>query len=399
VFLHKRNLIKEEEESNFQFSIFSIETQEHTKTNTHTHTHTTMGACGSSKQVTPGDETKSTDQSLWKPDKLTFEMIKEAFPDFSKDLKSIRMVSMSQKLEWGGGSQDGAGGGFVDELENAGSETGAMLRKMECTWKNGVPTDRNHPKYVIVKMTDVTEVPQMELLKSKPWLKRWIVKKLLAGPGLFLWDAIPRVILAESRVNTAALQIKEVRKLLPKLHFTRVQIGGTFPTMDEWVKKGIGAVAQTWTLQATEEIKPPMMSAFGATGCWKGNGVTFVVAKMILRALAKLHAINWDPENCRQNDLVKWIHEKNPKADTTTFFYPMKFGLWPRGQELPDVDAPFSFGGDIKFSKLDVERFAQQLGLGIGNMATDHIGMFDAVSMLSRCWSPTTHPPTHTQVH
>ena len=163
-----------------------------------------MGACGSTKQITPGDVTKSADQSLWKPNKLTFEMIKKAFPEFAKDLKSIRMVSMSQTLEWPGGqgqSQDGQEK-FVDELENGGSETGAMLRKMECTWNENVSSyDNKHPKYVIVKMTDVTEVPQMALLQSKPWLKRWIVKKLLAGPGQFLWDAIPRVILAESRWN------------------------------------------------------------------------------------------------------------------------------------------------------------------------------------------------------
>ena len=114
--------------------------------------------------------------------------------------------------------------------------------------------------------------------------------------------------------------------------------------MDEWVKKGINAVAQTWTLQATEEIKPPMISAFGATGCWRANGVSFVIAKMILRALAKLHSVNWDVQTCRENSLVKWIHEKNPRADTTSFFYPMKFGLMPRGKELPDVEAPFSFG-------------------------------------------------------
>ena len=50
-----------------------------------------MGACGSSKQIMPGDVTKSADQSLWKPDKLTFEMVKKAFPEFAKDLKSIRM--------------------------------------------------------------------------------------------------------------------------------------------------------------------------------------------------------------------------------------------------------------------------------------------------------------------
>ena len=94
-----------------------------------------MGACGSSKQITPGDVTKSADQSLWKPDKLTYEMIKKAFPEFAKDLKSIRMVSMSQTLEWPGGDEQGQEGEekFVDELENGGSETGAMLRKMQCT--------------------------------------------------------------------------------------------------------------------------------------------------------------------------------------------------------------------------------------------------------------------------
>ena len=305
-----------------------------------------MGACGSSKQITPGDVTKSADQSLWKPDKLTYEMIKKAFPEFAKDLKSIRMVSMSQTLEWPGGDEQGQEGEekFVDELENGGSETGAMLRKMECTWNENVKEDKNHPKYVIVKMTDVTEVPQMELLKSEPWLKRWIVKKLLAGPGQFLWDVIPRIIIAESNVNTEAQKIKKLQHLLPKLYFKKVQVGGTFPTMDKWVSKGINAVAQTWTLQATEEIKPPMISAFGATGCWKGNGVSFVIAKMILRALARLHAVSWGMLECRQNPLVKWIYEKNPKADTTSFFYPMKFGLWPRGKELPDVSAPFSFG-------------------------------------------------------
>ena len=75
---------------------------------------------------------------------------------------------------------------------------------------------------------------------------------------------------------------------------------------------------------------------------WKP--VSFVIAKMILRALARLHAVNWDMFGCRKSPLVKWIYEKNPKADTTSFFYPMKFGLWPRGKELPDVSAPFSFG-------------------------------------------------------
>lgn len=52
----------------------------------------------------------------------------------------------------------------------------------------------------------------------------------------------------------------------------------------------------------------------------------------------------------------------------------MKFGLWPDGKELPDTEAPFSFGGDRAFASVDAEKLSQVLGLGLGDMCMEELG-------------------------
>eukprot|EP00940_MAST-03C_sp_MAST-3C-sp2_P002763 g2763.t1 len=325
-----------------------------------------MGACGSTQKVAAAEMVQKTgDQSYWRPDHLTLEKIKSEFPAFAKaGLEGISVESMSQQLEWGDKS-------FVDTLENAGSETGARLKRVACTW-SAAGDKHDRPDKIIVKMTDVTEVPQMELLRTKSRLKRWAIRKLLNGD--FLWHVIPRMILAECEVNKAALRVRGMEHLLPKLYFSKVEVA-RFPTQNDWVKRGIKSVSNMWTLQATNMILPPWRSANGVTGMYQNNGVEERISLIILNALAEFHAVNWNPGRCRDSGFVQWIWKRNPAASTLTFFYPMKFGLWPDGKELPDTEAPFKFGGDRAFCKLDAEKLCYALQLGIGTLCLERINI------------------------
>ena len=78
--------------------------------------------------------------------------------EFSKGLLAVQIITMTQSLTWS--SPSGTSEHF-DELENAGSETGAQLRKMACQWDDDGDVGAQRPAIVILKMTDVTEVPQM----------------------------------------------------------------------------------------------------------------------------------------------------------------------------------------------------------------------------------------------
>jgi hypothetical protein len=260
----------------------------------------------------------------WHPDKLNAKLLRQEEPEFAGDLNEMRMQSLSAKISFRVKDT------YVEEkLDNGGSETGAQIRRAVFRWKDPYFCEKpnqeqdEHPVSAIVKLTDVTEVPQMELLALKSWMMRHVVKYLMGGKGGdWIWDLIPRFILAERAVRVAAVKIARLDTLLTPLYFSRVRVGD-FPSVDEWAKKGLGGIPSTWTLQAMAEIKKPYVSASGPTGTcikslslslslsfslslvslnsrisippgmFKENDVSENVAKVILSGLARLHAACW----------------------------------------------------------------------------------------------------------
>lgn len=266
----------------------------------------------------------------WHPDKLTAKLLRKEEPKFASELEAMRMQSLSAKISFR------VKDSYVEEkLDNGGSETGAQIRRAVFRWQDSYSPnqedsfEREKPKTCIVKLTDVTEVPQMELLGLKSYIMRKVVKYMMDGKGgEWIWDLIPRFILAERAVRVAAVTISRLDTLLTPLYFSRVRVGD-FPSVEEWVSKGLGGIPSTWTLQAMAEIKKPYVSATGPTGMFRENGISENVAKAILGGLARLHGACWGMgRNC---PLVSWIVERKSTASTLTLYYPMKFGLFPAG--------------------------------------------------------------------
>jgi hypothetical protein len=75
----------------------------------------------------------------------------------------------------------------------------------------------------------------------------------------------------------------------------------------------------------------------------------------------------------RECPLVKWITDRKPTASTLTLYYPMKFGLFPLGNELPDLTAPFANPSDSHFCKIDVGKFVSKLELGMKEVLTPYL--------------------------
>ena len=91
------------------------------------------------------------------PDKLTTKLLRTEFPDVFGDLSRLKIESLSNKVSF----KQECGTVITEDLENGGSETGAQLRRAKFKWNQiGDVVDR--PATAIVKLTDVTEVPQMK---------------------------------------------------------------------------------------------------------------------------------------------------------------------------------------------------------------------------------------------
>eukprot|EP00939_MAST-03C_sp_MAST-3C-sp1_P000592 g592.t1 len=301
----------------------------------------------------------------WHPDNLTARLLREEFPEFAGALRGLQMGSLNSKISF----KHDSGKVITENLENGGSETGAQIRKAKLKWMG--QRKKNQPGTAIVKLTDVTEVPQMKLLMTRSWLKRQIVKLLLNGEGgKYLWDLIPRFILAECSVRRAMEKIPRLEVLLTPLYFSRVRVS-QFPTQSTWAMKGISSIPSSWTVQGMAEIKPPLVSASGPTGHSPTSGVTEVIAGAILEGLARFHGACWGMG--RSSPLTKWILDIDPSASTLTLYYPTKFGLCPYHNELPDTNAPMAPGGDGRFTKLNIAKFVSKLGLGLKEICEPYV--------------------------
>lgn len=311
---------------------------------------------GSSASIMPASAT------TWHPDRLTAKQLRRHYPEFAGELEEMKMQSLTAKISFKISDKE-----IVEEnLENGGSETGAQIRRALFQWRRlgeELRSEERRPESAIVKLTDVTEVPQMELLMLKSWVMRHIVKMMMGGKGgKWLWDLIPRFILAERAVRLAAQEMPRLNVLLTPLYFSRVRLGD-FPTLSRWAKEGIRSIPGTWTLQAMSEVKKPLISASGPTGMFKDNDVSENVAKALLKGLARFHGAAWG--HGRDSPLVSWITDRNPNASTLTLYYPNKFGLFPDGHELPDLGAPMSKRGDWRFCNINVKKFVSKLEMGM----------------------------------
>jgi len=112
-------------------------------------------------------------------------------------------------------------------LENGGSETGAQLRRVKLEWNKCAENvdHRNRPSTMILKSTDIREVPHMAILQMSNCLMRFLTKLCLSpkqkdgSRQMFLWDVIPRMIMAEAFVQLYRERAPErIRKLLPELY-------------------------------------------------------------------------------------------------------------------------------------------------------------------------------------
>jgi len=311
------------------------------------------------------------------PDQLTTKTLRKEFPEFAGNLRHLKIESLSSKISF---KQD-SGKIITEDLENGGSETGSQLRRAKFKWDEGGDV-LQRPRSAVVKLTDVTEVPQMKLLMTRSWIKRQIVRYLLGGEGgKYLWNLIPRFILAECAVRRAMSEVPRLDKLLTPLYFSRVRVS-SFPSQAQWAMYGIKAVPSSWTVQGMAEIKPPMTSADGPTGHYLTSNVTENIATAVLEGLARFHGACWGMG--RESPLVSWILDINSTASTLTLYYPTKFGLAPYGYELPDTNAPMSRGGDMRFTKMNLKKFISGLGLGLKEICAEYI---DVLRKLQRIYA------------
>ena len=237
-------------------------------------------------------------------------------------------------------------------LENGGSETGAQLRRARIEWNDKDADDnRTRPKTMIVKSTDIRDVPHMRILQMNNCIMRFLTKLCLSprqsdgSRQFFLWDVIPRMIMAEAFVQLSRERAPErIRKLLPELYFTKIiGVQKPFPSISEWVWGGLGSVPTYFLSIGIEEFTKPYASAEGYTGSWKQANLSRRMVEFALSGMAQFHSAYWNMDKIRTRcELVSWIPEKRKGASTMTFFYPLTIGHWPNGMSLGDMDAPLS---------------------------------------------------------